>query len=140
MATTRTERRGLSTPSSRPRPTGRAELWWWLFMRISGIALLFLAVGHVLIMHVLDGGIERVDFAFVAGRWQSIFWLAWDWLLLSLALIHGVNGLRVIIQDYVRTPTTRFVLNWFFYVLTAVTFALGTIVVFTFDPSKWAGS
>jgi len=115
-------------------------MWWWLFMRISGIALLFLAVGHVLIMHAFDGGIDRVDFGFVAGRWQSLLWRTWDWLLLSLALVHGVNGLRVIIQDYVRKPTTRFVLNWFFYVLTAVLFALGTIVVLTFDPSKWAGS
>ncbi len=138
--TTDTERRGLSTPSSRPRPIGRSELWWWLFMRISGIVLLFLAVGHVLIMHVLDEGIDRVDFGFVAARWQIPLWRIWDWLLLSLALIHGMNGLRVIIQDYVRRPRTRLGLNWFFYLVTALIFALGTIVVFTFDPSKWAGS
>ena len=40
-------------------------------MRVSGIVLLFLAVGHVLIMHVLGDGVDRVNFAFVALRWQS---------------------------------------------------------------------
>ena len=49
----------------RERPAGGLELWSWLFMRISGIVLLFLAVGHVLIMHVFGGGVSRVDFKFV---------------------------------------------------------------------------
>jgi succinate dehydrogenase / fumarate reductase membrane anchor subunit len=129
--------RGITTASERARPVGGAELWAWLFMRISGLLLLVLAVGHVLIMHVVDDGIDRVDFGFVAVRWQSMFWRTWDWLLLSLALIHGVNGLRNIIQDYVRRPPLRHALNWFFFTLGIVIFALGTIVVFTFDPSAW---
>ena len=33
----------------------------WLFMRISGLVLLVLAVGHVLIMHVQDDGVGRVE-------------------------------------------------------------------------------
>jgi len=133
------DKRGITTPSVRPRPSQGFELWWWLFMRISGLLLLFLAVGHVLIMHVLDGGIERVDYEFVASRWQMPFWRTWDWLLLSLALVHGTNGLRVIIQDYVRKPQARFLLNWFFYIVTFIIFALGTVVVFTFDYSKYLG-
>ena len=52
----------------------QGELWWWIFMRISGIVLLVLAVGHVLIMHVAGSGIDRVDFGFVAVRWQHPFW------------------------------------------------------------------
>jgi succinate dehydrogenase membrane anchor subunit len=124
----------------RDRPSGRsAEFWWWVFMRVSGIMLLFLAVGHVLIMHVLGDGVDRVNFAFVALRWQSPFWQTWDWLLLSLALVHGVNGLRMVTLDYVRRPGVRIVVNWFFYITAAVLFALGSIVVFSFDPSKWPG-
>ena len=135
----KSDRRRLSTPSTRPRPTEGMELWWWLFMRMSGVLLLFLAVGHVVIMHVVDGGIDRVNFEFVAGRWQGVLWRTWDWLLLSLALLHGVNGLRVVIQDYVRKPQARFLLNWFFYILGFVIFAIGTIVVFTFGPQVWGG-
>ena len=94
--------------SSRARPATRGELYWWMFMRISGIVLLVLAVGHVLIMHVGGTGIDRVDFGFVAVRWQHPFWRTWDWLMLSLALLHGVNGLRVITLDYVRLLCEEF--------------------------------
>ena len=86
-------------------------------MRLSGLVLLVLAVGHVLIMHVLEEGVDRVDFGFVALRWNSLFWKTWDWLMLSLALVHGVNGLRVIILDYVRRPGVRTGLTWFFNIL-----------------------
>jgi len=83
------------------------------------------------------GGIDRVNFQFVAVRWQHPFWRTWDWLILSLATVHGINGLRVIILDYVRRPGTRIAVTWLFYVTGIVLFALGSIVVFTFDPSKW---
>jgi succinate dehydrogenase / fumarate reductase membrane anchor subunit len=126
--------------SGRERPAGGFELWSWVFMRISGILLLFLAVGHVLIMHVVDEGVGRVNFGFVAARWQSPVWRTWDWALLVLALIHGINGLRVIVQDYVKWPGARFAINMFFYALGFGLFVLGTVIVFTFDPSKWPGT
>jgi succinate dehydrogenase / fumarate reductase, membrane anchor subunit len=113
------------------------ELYSWLFMRLSGILLLFLAVGHVLIMHVLETGVERVNFDFVVERWSSPFWRTWDWMLLSLALLHGLAGMRVIILDYVRRPGWRLVWNWTFGVVGFTLFVLGTVIVFTFDPSQF---
>ncbi|MFM8944580.1 MAG: succinate dehydrogenase hydrophobic membrane anchor subunit [Actinomycetota bacterium] len=127
----------LTMASGRERPAGGWELWAWLFMRVSGVALLLLAVGHVLIMHLPDGGVDRIDFGFVAVRWANPLWRAWDWALLSLALLHGVNGLRVIVQDYVTVPVRRFLVNMGFYLLSFALFTLGTITVFTFDPTKW---
>jgi succinate dehydrogenase / fumarate reductase, membrane anchor subunit len=124
----------------RPRPRSGFELWSWLFMRLSGILLLFLAVGHVLIMHVLEAGVDRVNFNFVAERWSSPFWRTWDWMMLSLALLHGINGVRVIIQDYVRRPGWRLAWNWSFAVVGFTLFVLGTIIVFTFDPTAFGPS
>lgn len=124
-----------ATPERGSRPHSGAELWWWVFMRISGILLLWLAVGHVLIMHVLGTGVERVNYNFVANRWASPFWRIWDWLLLSLALVHGVNGVRVIVQDYVRSVRARFVWNTLFAAVGSVLFILGTVIVFTFDAT-----
>jgi succinate dehydrogenase / fumarate reductase membrane anchor subunit len=60
--------------------------------------------------------------------------------MLVLALIHGINGLRVIVLDYVRPAGARFAANMFFYVTGFVLFVLGTVIVFTFDPSKWPGT
>jgi succinate dehydrogenase / fumarate reductase, membrane anchor subunit len=120
-----------------PRPRNRLELWAWLFMRLSGILLLFLAVGHVLIMHVLDTGVERVDFDFVAERWSSPLWRTWDWMLLSLALLHGIVGMRTIILDYIRRPGARLAWNWAFGIVGFTLFVLGTVIVFTFDPAQF---
>jgi succinate dehydrogenase / fumarate reductase membrane anchor subunit len=137
--TTRPETAG---PPAEPRlrPRSGFELWSWLFMRLSGILLLFLAVGHVLIMHVLDTGVDRVNFNFVAERWASPFWRTWDWMMLALALLHGINGVRVIIQDYVRRPGWRLAWNWSFAVVGFTLFVLGTIIVFTFDPTAFDSS
>jgi succinate dehydrogenase / fumarate reductase, membrane anchor subunit len=128
---------GQDRRMGRERPVGGFELWAWLFMRISGIVLLLLAVGHTLIMHLPSGGVDRVDFGFVATRWNSPFWRTWDWMLLILALIHGINGLRNITLDYVRRPGVRLTLNMLFYVLGFTLFILGTVIVVTFDPDAW---
>jgi succinate dehydrogenase / fumarate reductase membrane anchor subunit len=58
-------------------------------------------------------------------------------MLLSLALVHGINGLRNITLDYVRRAGLRFAINMIFYTLGFALFVLGTVVVFTFDPSSW---
>jgi succinate dehydrogenase / fumarate reductase membrane anchor subunit len=120
-----------------PRPHGRLELWAWLFMRLSGILLLVLAVGHVLIMHVLGTGVERVNFAFVVERWSSPLWRTWDWMLLSLALVHGVVGVRTIVLDYVRRQGARLAWNWAFGIVGFTLLVLGTVIVFTFDPTQF---
>ena len=124
--------------AGRVRPAaGGMEFWSWIFMRVSATVLLFLAVGHVLIMHIPHGGVSRVNFAFVATRWGSPFWRTWDWMLLTLALIHGINGLRVITLDYVRKPGWRVSLNFLYLIIGFTLFVLGTVIIVTFDPTKW---
>ncbi|ASR34205.1 succinate dehydrogenase [Prauserella marina] len=128
----------IDKPRSPRRPAARRsnfELYSWLFMRISGLALVVLVLGHLFIMNILDGGVHRLNFAFVAGRWASPFWQFWDLAMLWLAQIHGGNGLRTIIDDYARKDTTRFWLKMVLYVSMAVILVLGTLVVFTFDPN-----
>ena len=128
----------LDKPRSPRRPAARRsnfELYSWVFMRISGILLVFLVLGHLLIMNVLDGGVHRINFGFVAGRWASPFWQSWDLLMLWLAEIHGGNGLRTVIDDYARKDSTRFWLKMLLYVAMVVVLFVGTLVIFTFDPN-----
>ncbi len=119
----------------RTRARSNFELYSWLFMRLSGVLLVLLVLGHLFIMHVVDGGVERVNFAFVAGRWSSPFWRTWDLVMLWLAEIHGTNGLRVIVNDYAERDQTRFWLKVVLYTSTFLIMTLGTLVIFTFDPS-----
>jgi hypothetical protein len=73
--------------------SGGWELASWYLMRLSGILLFGLALGHLFIMHVLHG-VEAIDSSFVLNRLVSPIWQVYDWLLLTLALLHGWNGLR----------------------------------------------
>lgn len=111
------------------------EMLAWLFMRLSGIVLVFLVIGHLIIQLVLDGGVSKVSFAFVAGRWASPFWQFWDLLMLWLAMLHGSNGMRTIINDYAERATTRMWLKVLLVTATVFTVLLGTLVIFTFDPN-----
>ncbi|MFJ9540463.1 succinate dehydrogenase hydrophobic membrane anchor subunit [Streptomyces sp. NPDC101225] len=119
-----------------PRSTrGNFEMAAWLFMRLSGVVLVVLVIGHLLIQLVLDGGVSKIGFAFVAGRWASPFWQVWDLLMLWLAMLHGANGLRTIINDYAERANTRLWLKALLYTATVFTVLLGTLVIFTFDPN-----
>lgn len=111
------------------------EVWSWFFIRISGLLLLFLVLGHLAIMHVFGGGIQRVDFDFVAARWHGVFWRSYDWLLLSLALLHGANGTRTIIHDYIHTNGLRVAAKAVLYTATFVFLSVGTLVIVTFSPT-----
>src|SRR5918911_87600 len=108
-------------PLDRPRTPTRTrsrsnfELYSWIFMRVSGLLLVILVLGHLLIMNILDGGVQRINFGFVAGRWSSPFWQTWDLLQLWLAELHGTNGLRTIINDYAERDQTRFWLKMLLY-------------------------
>ena len=125
------------TRRKRPSQSGRGtnfEMYAWIFMRLSGLLLVFLVLGHLMIMLLLDGGVQRINFGFVAGRWASPFWRTWDLMQLWLAQLHGTNGLRVIINDYAERDGTRFWLKMLLYTASFLVLVLGTLVIFTFDP------
>lgn len=125
----------IESPRSRSASRTNFELISWLFMRISGLVLVFLVIGHLVIMNILDGGVQRINFAFVAGRYASPFWQVWDLLQLWLAMIHGTNGLRTVISDYAERNSTRFWLKTILYCSSVFIIMLGTYVIFTFDPN-----
>lgn len=129
----------VERPASNPRravrripTTSNLEVFSWLFMRISGLLLIFLALGHFAIMHVIND-VSDVNFAFIAARWASPIWRTYDTLLLALALIHGANGMRVILDDYVRPPGWRLAAQTVLWVTTGVTLVIGALTLLTFQ-------
>ncbi len=106
----------------------------WIFMRVSGVLLIGLIFTHLFVNLMQDGGVKAIDFAFVAGKLADPFWQWFDVSLLSLALIHGTNGMRVVVDDYVTRPRLKKVLHVSLVVSAAVLIILGTLVVFTLDP------
>lgn len=110
------------------------EMYGWVFMRASGALLLILIFTHLIVNLVVGGGVSQIDFGFVAGKLAKPVWQVWDLLLLWLAMIHGTNGLRVIINDYATRTGTRLVLKSALVLAFTVVVVLGTLVIFTFDP------
>jgi succinate dehydrogenase / fumarate reductase membrane anchor subunit len=123
----------IAAPARRRRGVN-LEKWGWLFMRGSGVILVVLIFGHLFINLMVGEGIHALDFAFIAGKFATPFWQWWDVLMLWLALIHGANGMRTIVNDYVTNNTARKALVWAIGLAAALLIILGTLVVFTFDP------
>lgn len=114
------------------RPAGGSfETFSWYFFRISGIALIFLALIHLFLNHVATD-VSCTSYQLVQIRYANPYWRLYDWLLLTLALLHGMNGLRIVIDDYVHARGWRLSLQSFLAVVTLVFFLLGTITLITF--------
>ncbi len=110
------------------------ELAWWVFMRISGLFLVFLVGAHVFINNILvDAG--TIDYEYAAGRLAQPGVKIFDSFLLGFALLHGVNGLRYSIEDYFQRPGTRFWLKTILFVVAVGIFVVGvmTLWAFSFD-------
>ena len=122
------------SPYARTRRGINWEKWGWIYMRVSGVLLVVLIFGHLFVNLMLGDGVSQIDFAFVAGKLSDPFWQWYDFLLLTLALIHGTNGMRTIVNDYVAKASVRRILHTALVASTGVLLVLGTLVLFTFDP------
>jgi succinate dehydrogenase / fumarate reductase, membrane anchor subunit len=106
----------------------RLETTAWKWMRYSGLLLIPLAWGHVLIQDVLIG-VHSIDLDYVAMRWASIGWRTYDFLLLAFAFAHGVNGLRQVIHDYIRKETLMRKISWLLFAFWLVISAIGALAI-----------
>ena len=123
------------SPYARRKTTrGNFEMYGWVFMRVSGVVLVVLIFGHLFMNLVSGDGINAIDFAFVGGKWASPLWQIWDLLMLWLAMAHGTNGVRTIINDYAERDGVRMTLKIALYAAFIIVVTLGTLVIFTFDP------
>jgi succinate dehydrogenase / fumarate reductase, membrane anchor subunit len=108
------------------------ELAWWVFMRVSGVMLIPLVFGHLWTNNMaLNAG--YIDFEHVASRLAQPSVRVFDTFLLFFAMLHGVNGLRYSIEDYVRRPGRRFWWKVVLFVVSAAIFVLGTMTLWTFS-------
>ena len=133
----------MATTLDAPRTTGapthpgrrfNVEKWGWIYMRVSGAVLVVLIFGHLFVNLVAGDGVRQIDFAFIAGKYANPFWMVYDTLLLWLALIHGSNGMRTIVNDYVVHATANRFTKYALIAATVLLLVLGTMVIWTFDP------
>lgn len=117
---------GPAKVARRPPP----EAWAWVYMRLSGVVLFFLVLGHLFVIRVLVG-LNQVNFGFVAMQWSGMGWRLYDLVMLLLAMAHGANGLRGLAYDHIPVRFRRGVLAAAYVVCAAAT-GLGTYVIVVF--------
>jgi succinate dehydrogenase cytochrome b556 subunit/succinate dehydrogenase hydrophobic membrane anchor protein len=111
-----------------------ADQLTWYFLRVSGVLLVVLALGHLFITHYLNVPSETT-FDFVAQRWANPLWRTFDWLLLLMALWHGLMGLRIAVTDYVRSAGWRVLGHSAVWVIGLIFTAIGSMTIFAFDEA-----
>lgn len=120
--------------SSKPA-SGGWETFSWYFFRVSGVALIFLVIIHLLLMHVFND-VSVTTYAFVARRYANPFWRVYDLTLLTLALLHGLNGVRIVCDDYIRTRGMRLAAVSVLFATAVVFWLIGTVTIVTFQPGQ----
>jgi succinate dehydrogenase / fumarate reductase membrane anchor subunit len=111
------------------------ERYAFLFMRLTGVALLLLAVGHMMIQHVLNSS-TNLTIEFVARQWDQWGWKAYDMLLLIFAFSHGINGLRNVLEDYIHNRRLMRGINIFLAVFIVATLLWAGYAISVFDPAN----
>ena len=105
----------------------------FFFMRLSGVLLLVLAVGHVLLQHVARNSAD-LNLQVVADIWNSWGWRVYDLLLLVFAITHGFNGLRNVLEDYVHNRKTVKVINVLLLIFMIITIIWSAVAIMSFNP------
>jgi succinate dehydrogenase / fumarate reductase membrane anchor subunit len=100
----------------------------WKWMRYSAILLIPLAWGHMILQDVIVG-VHKIDLDYVYMRWASLGWRAYDFFLLAFAFAHGMNGLRQVLVDYLKTDGQRKAASWILLIIWLVITLMGAIAI-----------
>ncbi len=136
-------------PRKVPTPGWNFEYLMWLFTRISGAAMLLLAlIGFVgaLIMgaryhmdlgtlmrwtffpnpnHVLNSDIPDI------APWANAYWQIMQLLLVFFGATHGFNGLRLVLEEYIHSWGWQLALRLVLMILWLITLGAGFFLVLT---------
>lgn len=134
---TRSPERTLTNYGAYTKPARGASGWEtfsWYWFRISGVGLVFLALIHVFINHV-STDVSQTQYDLVAARYSNPFWRVYDLLLLTLALFHGLNGLRIVCEDYISSRGWRLSVQSALFFIAIAFWLMGTMTIITFQPN-----
>jgi len=94
-----------------------------------------MAVFHLVWMHLYIG-LDNITFEKIVERWEGPLgplWRLYDLVLLAFALTHGMNGMRMIIDDYVRSHGLRVAVQSLLGLIYVLLMMAGSYVIFTFE-------
>jgi succinate dehydrogenase hydrophobic anchor subunit len=102
MSGTRTADGNSDQVTGRPAVAGRS----WLLIRLTGLLLSVLVLGHLLAVHLLTD-VAHTTSSFVLRRWSTALWVGWDGTMLTAALAHGAAGVWMVVRDHTQPGPRR---------------------------------
>jgi len=121
------------------------EYFMWIFTRLSGVGMIFLAVVGMIGAFIMGARLQMdlatlMRWSFfpnpnhvvnsnipdVAIGWATAFWQIMQMLIVFFGITHGFNGLRVVVEDYTGQSIWRpflrglIFLLWMFMLIVAV--------------------
>jgi succinate dehydrogenase / fumarate reductase membrane anchor subunit len=125
------------------------EYYMWLFTRLSGVLMLLMGAFAIVYSNLVGGRtlmdmptqyrwgffpiywhVQDSDIPDVFPDWSNSFWQVYGILLFLVAAMHGFNGLRVVVEDYVHRPYLLLFAKWLVLILFLFTLFAGAIIVF----------
>jgi len=110
-------------PPRLTRNAGSLDYSLWLFTRLSGLGLMLFAAVSMALAFVLGGRtlldlptmlrwmffpnpnhVVNSNIPDVSLGWSNAFWQIFGFLIVLLASAHGFNGVRMVLEDYLRSP------------------------------------
>ena len=101
---------------------GKVGMWSWVLHRITGVAIFFF-----LLVHVMDTSLVRVSpeaYNSVMASYKTLIMGLGEMGLVAAILFHALNGLRIIAVDFWRKGTKyQNLLFWIVIIVSVVLFA-----------------
>jgi succinate dehydrogenase hydrophobic anchor subunit len=118
-------------PTRLTRSAGSLDHSLWLFTRLSGLGLMLFAAVSMALAFVLGGRtlldlptmlrwmffpnpnhVVNSNIPDVSLGWSNAFWQIFGFLIVLLASAHGFNGVRMVLEDYLRSPLAVLIVRW----------------------------
>ncbi len=104
----------------------------WFLQRVSGAVLFVLLVIHFWITHYFPGG--ELSYQNVALRLSQPGWKLVYLVFLVLCIYHGLNGLWIILQDYMRNDSLRLLIFGAIMIAGLFLLSIGMLTIIPFSP------
>jgi succinate dehydrogenase hydrophobic anchor subunit len=114
-----------------------AGTWAWFFQRLSAVLLVVFLGIHLYVAHFMDVGAETgeeplITFNEVSVRLDQLIYIVVDYGMLSMVLLHGLNGLRTVLFDFDMFAKRKKLMDVTLWVVGIATLVWGILILFPF--------
>jgi len=111
------------------KETSKTGALAWLLQRISAIFIFAVLIYHFVVYHFISQG-KAPEWADVVAKMKSPWFNLLQFLFLVAALYHGLNGVWMVVEDYIHSRFWRiFIFSIIVIVGTSLLF-VGTLTLF----------